>query len=257
MIESRGFLPLGKKYDNGKAWSSQNTTTSKLPLETETDDLQELYSCYAQLKPADGLVYYTTSGGHVVMCSSKAEIDYEEDGKTIDGDNSYITIIDQAQIWKEVTDVDDVIYQAKYSLDSKYTFKRLYESGYVPFTFAELTGAKSIEETTCVFKYAEIEDSTITDGSSITLEQLFNTEVVSNYGIADVYVIVKDGNNEIYTHAVRSSSAGRKVRTILESGAAVDTWGTLPTSGEYNVSIEAQLATGERPEVFSGTLNIE
>lgn len=241
MIEAKGFYRLGPyTYDDTKGnWSDNNTTITVCNDNGE----QILYQSYAQFKPADGMVHYT-SGGHVIMCASEAHVEYLENGD-IDGDNSFITILDQAQTWKDRESSAGDKYRGKNCLDEKRTFRQLLEGYYVPFTFAEWLGTDPIEDTVCSFSHV---------GSTVTPSQLFAARVTCNYGISDVYVIVRDNNGEeIYRHAVRSGQAGLKEISVAASGKNVDTWGSFLV-GTYPVEIMVQLGTGERPTIYLGTL---
>ena len=215
------------------------------------NDQQTLFQSYAALKPGDGLVWYLSSG-HVVMCSSEPTVVYNDDG-TIDGENSYITIIDQGMGWKDGTSQAGDAYQYKTGVDVKKTFFKLESGGFLPFTFKEFTGDDPIEKTEVSFSH---------QGDTITREQLFATKVTSNYSISDIYALVYDGKgNEVYKHAVRCIEANTEELAFTETAAAdavfdnVEVWGTLKP-GTYTVKIVVQLGTGERPTVYEGTLTV-
>ena len=128
----------------------------------------------------------------------------------------------------------------------------------IPFTFAEFHG-REVEETVCEFTH---------QGETITQEQLFNAHVKSNFGIADMYAyFYNEAGEMVYKHAVRALRAGEKDLQFDRVGEtdmmgvngpvfSVDTWGEYPTAGTYTVKVEVQLATGERPTVYSGVLTV-
>ena len=71
----------------------------------------------------------------------------------------------------------------------------------------------------------------------------------------------------IYKHAVRALRAGEKDLQFDRVGEtdmmgvngpvfSVDTWGEYPAPGTYGLTVEVQLATGERPVVYTGKLAI-
>ena len=105
-------------------------------------------------------------------------------------------------------------------------------------------------------------------GEVITEEQLFNAHIKSNFGIADMYALVKNAEGEvIYKHAVRALRAGEKDLQFDRVGEtdmmgvngpvfSVDTWGQYPEKGTYDITLEVQLATGERPTVYEGKLTV-
>lgn len=207
---------------------------------------QQMYENYALFEKGDGMVQYTTAG-HIVMVASDAVVTRLEDG-TIDGENSYITVLDQAQKWMDGENTAGDKYRYKNNVDAKWTFASLFKSSYIPFTYDEFYGG-AIEETVCEFSHV---------GSTITKSQLFSSTVTANYSISDIYVIVTDDTGaEVYRHVMRTPSAGRMSMPILETEnktyTKVDTYGTL-NAGTYNVEIAVQLGTGERPVIYVGQL---
>lgn len=125
----------------------------------------------------------------------------------------------------------------------------LFNKGYIPFTIAELNGTKPIEET-------KVEISL--SGDTVTTDALFSAQVTSNFGISDIYITLKNKKgNDVYRHTVRATLAGVKELKLSETGNNVFTQGDLSTlSGEYTVEITVQLSTGERPVVYSGTIQL-
>lgn len=244
MTKANGYLPIGPyTYDETiSAWKDQDGyRTTDI---AQSNGEQVMYASYAQLKIADGMVNYTTAG-HVIMCSSAPVVVKNADG-TINGDRSYTTIIDQAQKWVDATDDTGRNFKYKSGVDAKVSFKQLYSSGYLPYTFGEFNGTDPIEKPSASINVS---------GGSVTFSQLCKAQVIANYGVTDAYVIVTDSNGkEVYKHAVRNSSAYGLTLKMAASGAKVDSWGTLPTEGSYNVKVVVQLCTGQRPTVYSGTL---
>ena len=263
-----GFVILGDVVipDTVKNWGSTYGTDECV---AENGD-QVMFGGYAQLQKADGMVYYT-SAGHLIMAYSDPVVVYNDDG-TINGDESYIYIIDQAQTWKTGTNEAGDTYQYKSSVNAKKTFTQLFESNYIPFTFEEFLGTNPIETTevslvkgsTTYVKgtVAEADRSfqTTKTTKSLTWSNLMASNVTSNYGVVDVYIIIKDTlGNELYKHAVRTATAGNTNMPLEESGEMVTTWQTKAlTSGKtYNAEIVVQLSTGERPTIWNGQLTMD
>ena len=244
MIYANGFLPIGPyTYDITQPRFTDIYTTEMV---CRDNGEQIMYQSYAQLLPADGLVQSVDEYGHAVMCSSVAHVEYTENGE-IDGEKSYITIIDQHGKWVERTNESGDVFYHKNYLDSKRTFAKLYADYYVPFTFGEFQGTDPVEETECNFSYT---------GDTITVSDLFKTKVTSNYGISDVYAIVKDSEgNEVYRHAARCQRAGEMEIELKRNSDYIVKWGTLDVStGDFTVEIVVQLGTGERPTIYTGKL---
>ena len=207
---------------------------------------QVMFQSYGAMHLADVLVNYSTAG-HIIMCTGEPEIVYNQDG-SINGDESFMIITDQAQTWLAGYEENGDIYEYKNNIDWKRTFNQLLAGGYLPMTVPELTGEKDLEDTVCTVDLA---------GDTVTPAQLFSATVTANYGINDVYCIVTDGDGkQVYKHAVRADINNRKTIAIVEESQFVDTWGVLPTSGKYDLTVLVQLYTGERLAVYTGKLNI-
>ena len=262
------FIVLGnvKIPDTVTSW---NTTYGTDECVAENGE-QAMFSGYAQLKKADGMVYYTTAG-HLIMAYSDAVVVYADDG-TIDGDQSYIYIIDQAQAWVEGTNEAGDTYQYKSSVAAKKTFAQLFDSNYIPFTFAEFLGTDAVEQTevSLIKSKTTLISGTIAESdrsfqattttNKLTWSQFMSSTVTSNYGVVDVYLIVYDNRgNELYKHAVRTGEAGDLDLQMKETGAMVTTWETkaLQSGKTYNAEIVVQLSTGERPTIFNGQLTMD
>lgn len=266
-VPKNGFIVLGDiAIGDISEWNKTYGTDECLAENGE----QVAFGGYAKLQKADGMVYYTTAG-HLIMAYTDPVVVYNEDG-TINGDESYIYIIDQAQKWEERTNASGDTYLMKQGVNTKKTFQQLFDSHYIPFTFAEFMGTDPIEQT----KVSLVKDSTTyitgtiseadrlfqatTTKSKLTWTDLMACNITSNYGVIDAYIIIKDNfGNEMYKHAVRTATAGNMNLALEEEGAMVTTWETKAlTSGKtYNAEIVVQLATGERPTVWSGQLTMD
>ena len=267
-----GFIWLGDiRIEDITGWSAAYNTD----MACAANGRQIMYGGYAQLQKADGLVYYVLSGtdngaGHLVMAYSDAYVVYNEDG-TIDGDKSYVYLIDQHQKWTERTNEAGDTFLHKNYLGKKYTFKELFNAGYIPFTFPEFVGQASIQDTQVQLTrdktplisgtIRESDRAYITDLSvdDLTWDQLFTSRIQSNYGIVDVYVTLYTASGqEFYRHAVRSSTPGNNDLTMAESGDMVTIWqkAQMQEGSTYHGTLEVQLATGERVVIFDGNLTI-
>jgi len=239
-VTKNGFLRVGPyTYDDSIEMFSKDYSTEMV---CKANGKETMFRSYAELLPADGLVYYT-SGGHTVMCSSEAVVKYKEDG-TIDGDKSYITIIDQGGSWStRVNDSGDETF-IKGSIDLKLNFDTLFKHHYVPFTFAEFQGTDPIEETECTFSH---------QGETITADALKASAVTSNYGISDIYAMLcSRTGKEVILGVSRATRASKHELTFENAFGETDL--SQYATGNYTVKIVCQLGTGERPTVYEGTL---
>ncbi|MBQ3075356.1 MAG: hypothetical protein IJC26_04740 [Clostridia bacterium] len=240
MVASRGFIPVGPYTYDLSIKSFNEHSTVQICYENGE---QTMFKSYANTLPADGVISNDPSVGHVMMISGKPTVFYNLDG-TIDGEKSYLYVTDQHQGWVEKENSAGTVYEHKNYIDRKLTFKKLFTSNYVPFTFGEFLGTDPVEETECSFGH---------EGSEITVEQLKTTPVTANYGISDIYVYVKDANGEIlFFKVARANRAGKMQMDFSETvyGATFDKY----ADGNHTVEVVCQLGTGERPTVYTGTL---
>ena len=251
MLQAKGFLRVGPyKYDDALSVYKEAYNTMDICRENGE---QTMFESYAAMELADGLVNFTTAG-HVVMCTVAPVVVRNADG-TINGEESYLCITEQTQKWTEQVTQGGQAYLMKSSVDDKRTFAKLFEKGYLPFTFAEFLGKHPIEDTVCQLSYK---------GDTITARELFKTHITSNYGILDAYATITDNEGKaLYHHAVRCLRFDCKdlhfARYALDEKEHnnVDARGLFPAPGVYNVKIDVQLATGEKPTVYVGKLEVE
>ena len=152
---------------------------------------QIMFQSYAALKPADGLVHYSTAG-HVIMCSSVPVVVNNPDG-TINGEESYITYMDQGQRWHEMEQSNGAKYRVQGGVHVKSTFNSLLKSGYLPFTIKEFLGTDPVEK-------AETKLG-IEIGETVTANELKNAPLTTNYPISHVIATVEDADGkEIYKY---------------------------------------------------------
>ena len=249
MVQSDGFLRLGDyTYSDVLTRYAEEYGTPHI-IQENGDEV--MYESYAQLKAADGIVYWTTAG-HVVLVASDAVVVRDANGK-IDPAQSYITVLDQTPTWKTATGAegDQFTYQA--NVDEKWTFMKLLKGNYLPFTFAEWQGTDPIEETEVGVSH---------QGETITMQDVYKLKVTSNYYIMDLYLEVHDKwGNEVYKLASRPiKDAGVKEFRFFKNGENMDEWGSvdsLKAGGEYTAKIYMQLGTGERPTLWEGKLIVE
>ena len=248
MTLKNGFLRLGDyTYDDTLEKFSESRTTTQI---LEAHGKEKMFECYALLKAGDGIMYYTTAG-HVVMISGDAVVQRDASGK-IDPAKSYVTVIDQTPGHNTATNDAGDTYAFENNVDAKWTFTKLFNGNYIPFTFAEWLGTDPIEASKTEYSHT---------GESITKEQLFKSKVTSNYGMSDIYAVVYDAKgNEVYKAARRAEESGMKELNFKENGFEMDFWGDLDELKDkkgYTVKIIAQVSTGERPTLWEGKLDLK
>lgn len=189
MTYLNGCIPVGPyKYDLTKAKFSQEDQTGTV---CTTNGEQIMFQSYGMLKPADGMVHYSTAG-HVIMCSSKPVIVTNPDG-TINGEKSYTTYLDQGSKWREMEQSDGTKYRVQGGVHTKITFASLFKSGYIPFTIKEFLGTDPVEKAE-----AKLD---IEIGDTVNANDLRDATLTTNYTISHVVTTVNDAEGkEIYRY---------------------------------------------------------
>lgn len=241
MVQRNGFLRVGPyTYDDNLSHYEAGVFTTADIINQNGADV--MYASYAAMKRADGLVYFTEAG-HTMMCVTDPVVVYAADGR-IDGNQSYITIIDQHGEWSEATNASGDTYRYKNYVDRKFTFNQLLTANYIPFTFGEFLGTDPVEPTECAFSHT---------GDTVTLEQLVTGKVTANYGVSDIYAILKDQNGKEVLRGVKRAETANVLSLDFVKAVDMTDWKAYAGKG-YTVEILCQLGTGERPTLYTGIL---
>lgn len=241
MCASRGCIPLGDiKYDfsiscfdrgknNPDLWTSRRIC--------DDNGEQVMYEAYAMAKPADGAV---TGEGHVRMFTKPSIVVRNSDG-TINGDESYVIMGEQVCYTSNPNHIrmteDGSHYIAQGCVDIQYSFKNMFDTNYIPFTFAEFLGTKKVD----------IAEVFISDKKDVyTAENIRDLTVSSNYNISDVFFNVTDEEgNVIYKHVYRAQEFFYKVLPLAKLVPAA-VFEKLAELKGNKLSIDAQLYNGEK-----------
>lgn len=300
-----GYIPVGcytYSYEHeGKTYTDLDIVdfgvkSDDNPIGYDTDDVirdwnkangaDAMYKCYAQLKPGDCLV----NRGHTLMVKS-VNLYVTSDG-TVDYEASTIGVLEQVEAWAHKGQIEGVPFKQQGRDNYGYTFPKLQEEFYIPFTFAELldpndeqdkkhldyyqnymglTGGvkamynafeisekdygKTVEkaETYCTF-----------DGDSITADEFAAMTVGSNYSISDVFVTVTDAEGkELLRNIWRAPFTNYRevpMRANLCSWEQDSEGNLLPLStglaelAGNTVTVTMQLSTGQLLTAYRGTL---
>ena len=240
MTVANGFLRVGPyTYDDSVKDFSKGTNTTDICAD---NGKEVMFESYAALAPADGLVQYGTAG-HVIMCTEVNVV--RSTSGAIDPEKSYIHYIDQHSGWKDDKQTNGDPFQRQGGVNSKMTFKRLFNAAYLPFTLPELVGADPVEKSETSFSF--------TEGDTITIEQLKAAKVTSNYAISDSYVIFLDKDGKLVDYKVVRARRASVKSMALENAIFSTSIGKYATD-DYSIRVEVQISTGERVVVYEGKL---
>ena len=248
MTHANGYLRVGP-YTYSDTLTAFSETDNTIDICTN-NGLVVMSESYAAMKPADAMITSSASTTQMLMVTKDVNVVCFDGSDLIDPNKSTITYVDQNYAWAEQTNDAGDTFLCKSNVDKVYTFMELFNKGYIPFTLAELCGAKPVEETKV--------ETTLPDSDTILTDDLFSSTVTSNFGISDIYITLKNKNgNDVYRHTVRAKFAGIKELNISRLSDNVFIEGDLETlRGDYSIEIAVQLSTGERPVVYSGTIRI-
>ena len=239
--EANGYLRLGNYTYDTTQKDLKGMTTNAVCV---ANGVNVMYEAYALLKPADGLITANATNGHVRMTSSKATVVRDADNK-INGDQSYVTYVDQGRAWWTSTQSNGIPYEIQGGVDVKVTFNDLFKSGYIPVTIAEFNKQKPVDKSVTTISVS---------GDSVTVAQLKRATITSNYWLSDVTVTITDPNGKELLRTNTPCFIDDKCKEIASS---VVLGHSLPdyADGKNKIEIKVRISTGEQPVVYSGILN--
>ena len=302
-----GYIPVGcytYSYEHeGKTYDALTIRDFGVkdetnPLGYDTDDVirdlvaekgaNAMFDCYAQLKPGDCLV----NRGHTLMVK-QVNLYITSEGK-VDYDASTITVLEQVEAWAHKGMLGEVPFKQQGRDNYGYTFAKLQEEYYIPFTFAELLDPNDqqdkkhldyyhsymeqipgLKERYNTFPFTDAVhgdgvEKAVTyctyEGDSISFADFAAMTVGSNYSISDAFITVTDQDGKVLLENIWRAdfSSYREVpMSDHKCSWEKDTEGNLiPVSdgveefatGENTVTVALQLSTGEKLTAYTGTL---
>ena len=240
MVAVNGALPVGPyTYPTGlKAWTDY--PTEQVCADNGKDIM---FQSYAEILPADGLV--STLDAHAIMAKEAAHVEYLKDG-SIDGENSYVIIMDQRAgkgdyFYVEMDGETELLHSGRTS--AKYTFNEFFDLGYLPCCPAEFKGTDPYE----------LPEVSFSNPNAASVDDLMKGNVVSNYPVAvtRLVLVAPDGEENIIGRILlRNYDVGRgkaKNVPISEMANALTEQAYLDAleAGGYKLQIVAILYNGQ------------
>lgn len=240
MVQSNGCMPVGPYTYPAMIESLKDYTTDQIC----TDNGKEImFQSYAEILPADGLV--STPDAHAIMAREAAYVEYLKDG-SIDGDKSYVVIMDQRAgkgdyFYVEMDGEVETLYSGR--TYAEYTFNELWELSYIPCCPAEFKGTDPYETPEVSFS----------GSTPATIEDLMKGNVTSNYPIAvtRLVLVASDGTETILSrklmrnHDIGTGKAKNVPVLDMADGFSEQAYLDAVAEGGYKLQVVAVLYNGQ------------
>ncbi len=235
----QGFLRVGpyQYFTPGDRWDREDNSTRNC---CKANGESVMYKSYAEIRPADGLLLVIPGGMHVRMAVS-VHVVKNADG-TIDGKKSTVTFLDQGSSWEDRELSDGSIVSVQGGVDETESFEKLYKTGYVPFTFGEFLGTDPIEKA----------EATLKPEGDVTLTQLKDAKLTSNYFLADINLTAYDAEGKVLFTTACNPGKTFCVKTMEMERLLMSANTQKEVKAAERVVIKAYLANGETVTVFDG-----
>ena len=216
-----GLLPVGEWN-----WEASKFDT---PTISRANSESTMAKAFAQLQPGDVVMRHIVAqdAGHARIVSEKPVINYYPNG-TINPNTSYITTIEQTNIWYGVSYKHTTWWE-----NEKYTFSTLYNQSYVPLTLKEYTETP---------EPAYIKGEDITPAENIKNFTVLDGKLISNHLIQKVVISITGENGNV-VHLVSAYPTAKEVwLSDIDFGFDMK----LLAKGNYMFSIDASLHVGTK-----------
>ena len=242
MVPGNGAILVGN-YDNGGVVKSyKEHPTDKICAENGE---QTMFEAYAQILPADGLLYIPEGdGNHVRMATSAATV-VRRDDNTIDGDASYVYYQDQATGHLTSNYIRDYEGRSRHfagNVETKFTFNEMFRHGYIPITMKVFTGEEP---------YVPAKAEVAGLKADMTFDQIIKLKAKDNYRMCYFRATVTDGaGNPVCENLYILNRNDTEQERICHAFPLTKVLSAKPiksalTKGEtYHLLLETQDATG-------------
>ncbi|MBR2615293.1 MAG: hypothetical protein IKC69_01280 [Clostridia bacterium] len=244
MTQHHGFLKVGPyEYDASIERFGANGAPDCRDI-AKTNGEQVMYQSYAASKMADCFV----NDGHVRMNGKDPVVVYNADG-TIDGDKSYIVQVEQGLYttgaYHKRVSADGIEYviqgnDGQYGDGSEnyFTFKTLFNTGYLPHSFKELHGLDPVEKAEVTMEYT----NAVFDAKA---DDLKGKLLRANYVISHVITTVTDANGNQKLRYMKTVHPHYHYTVDLSEAIPVAGLEPYRQSEGCTIRVEAFLGNGE------------
>lgn len=214
-----------------KAVGEWNPAFSKhdTPTIIQKHSTQEMAKSYAQLKPGDVVLKHVVvqDAGHARIVVSEPHIEYTP-LNTIDIEKSYITTVEQTNLWDDTTSVNTTWW-----VNRKYAFGDLISTNFVPLRPVDYDKTP---------KAAYIATENLISADKIADAKRLNGKIFSNHYMTELEISITNSNGiEIYNNTSYPNS-----KTVHLDDIRFNPQLYKYDAGEYTFTINASLATGTK-----------
>ena len=217
---------------------------------------QTMFESYACVLPADGV--FSSSAYHVMMISQNPVVVRQADG-SIDPEKSYVHVHEQKG---EGTRTENLNYPQENgvtmrplgTIDCKYTFQKLLDKGYIPFTLKEFLGQDPVEPGKA---WLGTQNSALENGADQDAGYVFSQSLYANYNVCSVTVEVKAPDGTVLVSYTPHIATNPKLFHCALTGALNKDRVTPYADGQNTLHIYARLSTGELVEAFQTVLKLK
>ena len=222
----------------------------------EANGEEVIFESYACTQPADGV--FSSSAYHVMMISQNPVVVRREDG-TIDPEQSYVLVHEQKSTGTRTEDLNylqenGMTMRPLGTVDAKYTFQKLLEKGYIPFTLKEFIGEDPVEPGEA---WLGTQNSQVENGADLTAGVLFGYTLYANYNVCSIQVEVKAPDGKVLDSYTPHMSTNPKLLRCPLNGGLDRNRLTAYADGKNTIHIYARLSTGELVEAFHTILKMQ
>ena len=250
-----GIVPVGPYTYNRQHYKFDWLDSAATRNIIRHNGTEVMLESLAQMKMADGL--YSSEAYHVMMCASDPVVVRNPDG-TVNYTESYVYIHQQGQGGTRSDQYNynqgnGVAMRPLGSVNDKYTFQTLLNSGYIPFTLKEFIGQDPIEPgEVWLGKGGRLEN-----GTDLTIQQINNQTLFANYNICTILVEIKSPDGTVLTSFYPPALTNPAELSQSMYGLLTAEKLASYADGKNTIHLSARLSNGELLEAFYTTLKVD
>lgn len=255
MYESN-IVPVGPYAYDPSTYKYNFRSRSASDEIIEANGADTIYESYAMTDIADGV--FSSSAYHVMMISQKPVVVRRADG-TIDPAQSYVHVHEQAGLGTRTEDTQYTQENGKImrplgTVHKQYTFEKLLQKGYIPFTMKEFIGEDPVEPGKA---WLGTQTDPVENGKDLRAGDIFAYVLYANYNVCGVKVEVKSPDGKALRSYYPFVATQPKVLYTSITGGLNRKLVEPYADGKNTIHVYAQLSNGELVEAFHTVLRME